>query len=523
MSKRAVLLICILASSFAVSIEAQAASSAHPYRDGTVLVGFRTGVDRASQLEIERAAGASEVRVVGVGTHVLRVAGGRVEQTISALKRSPKVSYAEPDYVVRVDATPNDPSYSQLWAMQNTGQTGGTNDADIDADLAWDVTTGSSSIVVGVVDTGVNYNHPDLAANIWSNPGINGCAAGTHGYRSEGAITSCDPNDDHFHGSHVSGTIGAVGNNNTGVVGVNWSVKIMGLKFLNSSGSGSTVDAINVIHWAVLAKQAGVNLRVLSNSWGGGGFSQSLLDEINFAGQNDILFVAAAGNSSSNNDTSPMYPCAYNASNIVCVAASDANDNRASFSSYGQTTVDLAAPGVSILSTVLGTGYGTYSGTSMATPHVSGTAALVLSHANQTVSALKSTLLNSVDVLPQWAGLVASGGRLNACRAVGGTCGGGGGGGATAPGTPTLTASAARGKGVQLTWTTPSNGGSTITGYWIYRSTSSGTEALYNSVGVVNSYKDTGTARGARYYYEVRAVNAVGPGPYSNEASAIAK
>jgi subtilisin family serine protease len=177
-----------------------------------------------------------------------------------------------------------------------------------------------------------------------------------------------------------------------------------------------------------------------------------------------------------------------------------------------------------ILSTVLGTGYGTYSGTSMATPHVSGTAALVLSHANQSVSALKSTLLNSVDVLPQWAGLVASGGRLNACKAVGGTCGGGsGGGGATAPGTPTLTASAARGKGVQLTWTTPSNGGSALTGYWIYRSTSSGTEALYNSVGVVNIYKDAGTARGARYYYEVRAVNAIGPGGYSNEATAIAK
>src|SRR5439155_23734652 len=170
--------------------------------------------------------------------------------------------------------------------------------------------TWSSGVVVGVVDTGVDYNHPDLAANVWTNPGsINGCPAGTHGYNVLNA--TCDPMDDNHHGTHVSGTIGAVGNNGIGVIGVSPTVRIIGLKFLNSSGSGSTSGAVTAIDWAVKAKQAGVNVRVLSNSWGGGAFSQALLDEINKAGANDILFVAAAGNYGANNDTTPIYPCSY--------------------------------------------------------------------------------------------------------------------------------------------------------------------------------------------------------------------
>lgn len=210
------------------------------------------------------------------------------EALLVALSHNPVVEYAEPNYIVHAIATPNDPRYSELWGMRNTGQIiqgfAGTAGADIKAEGAWDVSTGSRTIVVGVVDTGIDYTHQDLSGNTWSNPGgIGGCAAGTHGYN---AITkSCDPRDDQYHGTHVSGTIGAAGNNALGVVGVNWTTSIMGLKFLDSVGSGTTADAISAIDFSVNAKIAGVNVRVLSNSWGGGGFSQALLDEINKAGR----------------------------------------------------------------------------------------------------------------------------------------------------------------------------------------------------------------------------------------------
>jgi subtilisin family serine protease len=263
----------------------------------------------------------------------------------------------------------------------------------------------------------VDYNHPDLAANIWTNDGtVNHCPAGTHGYNV--LLKSCDPMDDHNHGTHVSGTIGAVGNNGVGVVGVNWSTKIMALKFLGAGGYGSTSGAIKAIDWAVQAKRAGVNLRVLSNSWGGGGYSRALADEIDKAGANDILFVAAAGNAASNNDTTPFYPCSYRAANEICVAANDRTDSLAGFSNYGASSVDLAAPGAGIVSTVIGGGYATFSGTSMATPHVSGAAALVLSAGYQPVSTLKSTILDAVDPIASFAGRVRTGGRLDVCNAI---------------------------------------------------------------------------------------------------------
>jgi subtilisin family serine protease len=186
---------------------------------------------------------------------------------------------------------------------------------------AWDISTGGTATTIGVVDTGVDYTHPDLAANIWSAPRafdvtIGGttitCPAGSHGFN---AITNtCDPMDDHNHGTHVSGTIGAIGGNSVGVTGVNWSTRIMGLKFLSASGSGTTVGAINAIEFAIQANAAvGANVRVLSNSWGGGGFSQALLDEINKANASNMLFVAAAGNEGLNNDTTPQYPSGYDA------------------------------------------------------------------------------------------------------------------------------------------------------------------------------------------------------------------
>ncbi len=378
----------------------------HRYRDGTILVGFRSATTLKRQRAIERASGARETRVIGAGTHVLRVPKGQVRTKISVLKKYPGVRYAEPDYLVKADMTPNDSMYNKLWGMPK-----------IVANQAWDVSTGSKSVVVGVVDTGVDYTHPDLASNVWSNNGsINGCAAGTHGFNA--LTNTCDPMDDHNHGSHVSGTIGAVGNNGIGVIGVDPSVSIMGLKFLNSGGGGTTSGAVAAIDWAVRAKVAGVNIRVLSNSWGGGGYSQALKDEIDKAGARDILFVAAAGNYGRDNDTTPFYPCSYHTANEICVAASDNRDRLASFSNYGVGSVDLAAPGTNILSTIRGGAYSTMSGTSMATPHVSGTAALMLSKGYESVFALKNTILSTVDPIPAASGKTTTGGRLNADRAV---------------------------------------------------------------------------------------------------------
>jgi hypothetical protein len=204
---------------------------------------------------------------------------------------------------------------------------------------------------------------------------------------------------------------------------VNWNVTIMGLKFLDASGSGTTADAIVAIDFAVNAKIAGVNVRVLSNSWGGGPFEQALMDEINKANTNDILFVAAAGNSASNNDVTPHYPSSYNTPNMVAVAATDNRDGLASFSNFGPTSVHLGAPGVDVLSTLPNSTYDYLSGTSMATPHVSGAAALILSRQTLTTAQLKSAILSNVDPNPALAGLTTTGGRLNVCKAIPG-CGG---------------------------------------------------------------------------------------------------
>jgi subtilisin family serine protease len=390
------------------------------YVDGQVLVGYAPGVSQFAQQLIEDNIQAEEVSTIGAGTRVLRVAKGQVIGKIAQLASSSGVRYAQPNYIHHADLIPNDASFAQLWGLRNTGQavlgTTGTAGADIKATQAWDITTGSKTIVVGVVDTGVDYNHPDLAANIWSNPGVAGCAAGTHGYN---AITkTCNPMDDHSHGTHVAGTIGGVGNNGVGVAGVNWNVSIMALKFLDASGSGSTADAITAIDFAVNAKIAGVNVRALNNSWGGGPFEQALLDAINRAGANDIMFLAAAGNSALNNDTNPHYPSSYNAANEIAVAATDQSDGLASFSNYGATSVHLGAPGTNIYSTVLAGAYDWFNGTSMATPHVAGAAALVLAKCNQTTATLKDILLKSVTPLSSLAGRTTTGGRLNVFAAI---------------------------------------------------------------------------------------------------------
>jgi subtilisin family serine protease len=417
-----------------------ATDGAAQHASDSVLVRFRSSPGAAARRRSLDFVGGSidDANGDGIDDRYRHLAGGElalvrlapgahVADAIEALERDPAVVYAEPNYIVHAAAAPNDPRFPELHGMDNTGQTGGTPDADIDAPEAWDSSVGSRDVVVGVVDTGIDHGHEDLAANAWVNPGEvpgnavdddgNGVIDDVHGFNALAA--SGDPLDDNGHGTHVAGTLGAVGDNGVGVVGVNWAVQVMGLKFLSASGSGTLADAIAVIDYAVAQRNAGVNLRVLSNSWGGGGFSQALLDAITAASDAGILFVATAGGSASDNDVVPSYPASYEAPNVVAVAATDDNDQLASFSNFGATSVDLGAPGVNILSTTLGNSYSVFSGTSMATPHVSGVAALALS-VNPTLdtAALVAILLTSGDPVPALQGITVSGQRLNAAGAV---------------------------------------------------------------------------------------------------------
>lgn len=286
-----------------------------------------------------------------------------IEQIVKELKKTGVVEYAEPDYMLHINAMPNDPRFIEQWALDNTGQNGGTVDADIDALEAWGIITGGSDIVVGVIDTGVVYDHEDLATNMWVNseeiPG-NGIDDDGNGYIDDiygidAFNNDSDPYDDNFHGTHVSGTIGALGGNGIGVTGVNWNVKIMALKFLSSDGWGWTSDAIECLEYAIKMKTLyGVNLKLTSNSWGGGGYSQALYDAIAASGNAGMLFIAAAGNSFNDNDGNPLwgYPSSYDLSNIIAVASTNRYDNLSYFSSYGAASVDLGAPGEEILSTI---------------------------------------------------------------------------------------------------------------------------------------------------------------------------
>ena len=389
-----------------------------------VLVRFKPNTSHNQRSEILAGAGCAEIREFPLVNGLLhtRVTSRRsVTDAIRVLEANPNVLYAEPNFIVQAAATPNDPRYAELYGLNNTGQTGGTADADIDAPEAWDLQTGTD-IVVAVIDTGLDYNHADIVGNVWTNPGEiagnridddnNGFIDDTRGW--DFVNNDNDPLDDNRHGTHVSGTIAAAGNNAVGVVGVNWRARIMPLKFLSATGGGTTANAIAAVNYSVR-----MGARVSSNSWGGGAFSQALADAIAAANTAGQIFIAAAGNATANNDVTPSYPCSYASANIVCVAATDANDALATFSNFGATSVDLAAPGVNTLSTTLNGTYTSLSGTSMATPHVSGVAALLLaSDSTLTVTDLKALILNNTDARPALAGRTVTGGRLNAFNAL---------------------------------------------------------------------------------------------------------
>ena len=404
-----------------------------PSVPGELIVGFKHGVTRAREGTALAAVGAHvKLRMPDIGA-VLASAPGKRNAAIGRLRRDPAVRYAEPNFLLHAtDArvVPDDPGFQNLWGLDNFGQTvnfvPGMPDADIDAPEAWAATTGSPDVTVGVVDTGIDYTHPDLAANVWLNPGENcpGCRNDGIDNDHDGYVDDWrgwdfvnndnDPMDDHGHGTHVSGTIGAVGNNGIGVAGVNWQVKLMALKFLDASGSGTTADAIRATLYAADEGAVATN-----NSYGGDGYSQAFADAIAYADSRGSLFVAAAGNSSLNTDSSPNYPSSYALPNVISVAATNSSDGLAWFSNYGKRSVDLGAPGDNVYSTVPGASYAFESGTSMATPHVTGAAALLKSRfPNASDVGTKALLLRSVDPLPSLAGRTTTGGRLNVNDAV---------------------------------------------------------------------------------------------------------
>jgi subtilisin family serine protease len=423
------------------------------YRDGVVLLGFRPGVSQIREQAITRAVSGHGATPIGPNVATAQVAGrllgspmrlrvpaGDVPATVRRLRGYSAVAYAEPDYLMVADATPNDPSFPLQWADSNTGQAiptqgssetlgppaNGTAGDDDGAAKAWNVSTGSASIVIGETDTGVDYEHPDLAANVWTNPGgIGGCPAGAHGYNVYSK--NCAPMDDDKvyggHGSHVAGIMGAVGNNGVGVAGMNWHTSILPVKWLSSEAWGETSGLIEALQWVVRAKQEGVNVRVVNDSatFPGTAYSEALSNEIDTLGANNVLFVTAAGNTGQNNDELAVrrYPCGYDRPTEICVTASDNNNQLPSWANYGPHTVDLAAPGVSIYSTLREGKYGYLSGGSMASPQVAGAAALLLS-VEPTLSPqqLKSRILSTVTPVPALTGKVISGGILNVCKAM---------------------------------------------------------------------------------------------------------
>ncbi|HKS26379.1 MAG TPA: S8 family serine peptidase [Pyrinomonadaceae bacterium] len=410
-----------------------------------VLVRFRPGttLDRIRAIAL-RQNDRIEDRIESVNNLVVMedADGADMDEIIRGYSNLPDVEYVEPNYTISLDPEPqgteppsyldsaengpNDPMFGDQWSLENSGQRGGRAKADISALAAWDKTKGSDKVVVAVLDSGVDYTHPDLIKNMWVRPPNMarytddqiGTVDDAHGFNA--IDDTGDPMDDNGHGTHCAGIIGAEGDNGTGIAGVNWKVEIMPLKFMNANGSGTTKDAIKAINYVIERKRAGVNVRVINASWGSTAKSKALEDAIREAGDEGILFIAASGNSSADADRSPHYPSGYQLPNVISVAALNRNDELASFSNYGAKTVHIAAPGAEILSTWLGGAFEEHSGTSMATPEVVGVAALVLSlEPDMSVKELRQRLMDSTDPLPALKGKVVTGGRINAARAVG--------------------------------------------------------------------------------------------------------
>ncbi|MBK7394094.1 MAG: S8 family serine peptidase [Chloracidobacterium sp.] len=423
----------------------QIASNAAP----EVLVRFKPGVSLARIKSIATANNdslADEIESVS-GLAVIDDLDNADAQSVADqyAAMSDTVAYAEVNYRIKLDdpiqkdeikdglyrettaEMPNDPLFGDQWALNNLGQDGGTQRADIDALKAWTKTKGSDEVVVAVLDSGVDFTHVDLKENMWTRPAnvpaYTDDELGTfndiNGYNGTDKIA--DPMDDNGHGTHCAGIIGAEGDNGEGITGINQKVKIMPLKFLGRGGMGTTEDAIEAINYAIDRKKNGVNVRIISASWGSTSKSKALEDTIRAAGDAGILFIAAAGNDGSNNDSRPHYPSNYDLPNVISVAALDRNDRLAGFSNFGVKTVHIAAPGKDILSTWLNGAYREASGTSMATPYVSGVAALIIAAEPKiSMEKLRERLLSTTDKIDSLDGKVATGGRICAANAIAG-------------------------------------------------------------------------------------------------------
>ena len=511
----------------------QEAPGGPSYRAGDLLIQFKPGATDADVADIAKR-GAVKRLVKHIQTDAMKAAKHPgvslmttdlpVRQAIEALKDHPAVEFAEPNWVYNHQTT--DPYFTnnQLWGMYGD-LSSPLNQYGSQAAEAWTAGhKGNHSIVIGVIDEGIQFTHPDLSANVWTNPfevddrldnDGNGYVDDFHGWNCIDNNNKVYTAGQDAHGTHVAGTIGAAANN-IGVVGVNWNVTIISGKFLGPSG-GYTIDAIQAVDYftGLKIKHPELDIVALNNSWGGGGFSQALLDAIVRAAKQNILFIAAAGNSATNNDATAYYPARYDTTagagynSVIAVAAIQSDGALASFSSYGKNSVHLGAPGVGIWSSVPTNAYASYNGTSMATPHVTGAAALYAStHLSAGAFEIRNALLGSTLPTPSLANTV-TGGRLDLSTIIG----------AGAPPAPTGVAAIPGNAQVTLTWSLTAAAGS----YEVKRSLSS--EGVYAPVtpfgGIAaTSYVDTSVKNEINYFYLVSATNSIGPGPNSSVVSA---
>ena len=419
-------------SEFSVSYVARPPQDA-PHESGRLLVKFREHIPTSDRTRLVRQWGGNVVEEISPDTYVVTVADDDIVELSVAWSAQPQVDYAEPDYILAgTDALPLDPLVDRIFGFDNIGQIGGTPGADIDAPQAWDVVTGTRRVVLANIDSGVDYFHPDLAANIWVNPneipgdGIdndgNGYIDDIHGI--DAAENDSDPiSIDSEHGTHTAGTMGAVGNNGIGVSGVNWDVQIMVLRLNDPDGEFTVSRAVKLVNYMTMMKnEYGINIVASNNSYGGTTFSNSFYEAIRRSNEAGIAFVASAGNSNRNTDQSPHYPGSYDLPGVITVAATDKNDTTDSvfaFTNYGSESVDLGAPGTTVLSTVPFGDYAYFSGTSMAAPMVSGAIGLLKGiDPDASVAEIKDVILASTDPLDGLAGRTVSGGRLNLANAV---------------------------------------------------------------------------------------------------------
>ena len=420
---------------FSSSVFAGSFNLDHDHVPGELIVKFKANRQSSTAQVVKSIGGAVKYQFKSQGAVVVKFRGissdADLLQRAKILNARRDVEYVEANTIMKINRTPNDAEFGKQYGMHNTGSSGGVAGADIDALRAWDVSVGSKDVLVGVIDTGIDHSHTDIAPNYWTNPGESGLDSegrdkATNGVDDDGngyvddfrgwdfVNNDNDPMDDHAHGTHCAGVIGARGNDGVGVVGVNWDVSLVGIKFLSGSGSGTLEDAVKAIEYG---NTIGVNLT--SNSWGGGGYSPTMFDAITAAHSKGILFIAAAGNDSNNNDNRPSYPASYEVPNVISVAASDNKDQMAYFSNSGVRTVHVAAPGVDVWSSVPGNTYQNMSGTSMATPHVAGLAALIKSAIpDATHEQVRARIINGVDRSDYWSTRVLSGGRINALNSL---------------------------------------------------------------------------------------------------------